>query len=254
MKTILSLLLLFPLVVLADNASAPTAPTIPTMLTDTPNETAIKNDATSNQVYIDQAGENINANINQTGQGNKLGLGTGNDAFKLDGDNQTITTVQTGNNNTIKGGIVSGTGSNEQAIATIQQIGDSNFIDIECGTGQFAPCSKLNFNARFTGNSNSLNYNGAASEITTAIDVTGNQNLLNMDILSNRNSQVLAITGNQNTLNIKQEGGALNGHSLDVALVGSGNSITAYQGGPVDTLINLNSVGNNGTFNFNVHY
>ena len=52
MKTILSLLMLFPLVVLAD-ASAPTAPTLPTLLTDTPNETAIKNDSTSNQVYIE---------------------------------------------------------------------------------------------------------------------------------------------------------------------------------------------------------
>ena len=103
MKTILGLLMLFPLVVLAD-ASAPTAPTIPSLLTDTPNETAIKNDSTSNQVYIDQAGESVNANINQSGQGNKLGLGTGSDAFKLEGDNQTFTTVQTGNNNTIKGG------------------------------------------------------------------------------------------------------------------------------------------------------
>lgn len=253
MKTILGLLLLFPLVVMAD-ASAPTAPTLPQLLTDTPNETAIKNDVTSNQVYIDQAGESVNANINQTGNGNKLGLGTGSDAFKLEGDNQTVTTVQTGDNNTIKGGIVSGTGSGQNVIATIQQIGDGNFAQIECGTGNLNPCNKLNMNAKFTGDNNSLNYNGSASDITTSLDINGSQNTLNMDILGDKNAQVIAVTGDQNTLNIKQEGGATNGHSLDVALTGSGNSITAYQGGPVDTLINVNSVGNNGTFNFNVHY
>ena len=253
MKTILSLLLMFPLVVFAD-ASAPTAPTIPSLLTDTPNETAIKNDSTSNQVYIDQAGESVNANINQSGGGNKLGLGTGTDAFKLEGDNQTFTTVQTGDNNTIRGGIVSGVGSGQSIIATIQQIGDSNFAQIECGTGNFNLCNKLNFNAIFTGNSNSLNYNGSASDITSSLSITGNQNLLNMDILGDKSSQVIAITGDQNTLNVKQEVGALNGHSLDIALVGSGNSITTYQGGPVDTLININSVGNNGIYNFNIHY
>ena len=253
MKTILSLLMLFPLVVLAD-ASAPTAPTLPTLLTDTPNETAIKNDSTSNQVYIDQAGESVNVNVNQTGNGNKLGLGTGTDAFKLEGDSQTVTTVQTGDNNTIKGGIISGVGSGQSIIATIQQIGDSNFAQIECGTGTFNLCNKFNFNAVFTGDSNTLNYNGSASDITTSLNIIGSQNLLNMDILGDKSSQVIAITGDQNTLNVKQEVGALNGHSLDIALVGSGNSITTYQGGPVDTLINVNSVGNNGTFNFNVHY
>ena len=253
MKTILSLLLLFPLVVLAD-ASAPTPPTIPTLLTDTPNESAIKHDSTSNQVYIDQAGQSVNANINQTGSGNKLGTGTGSDAFKLNGDNQTFTSVQTGNNNTITGGIVSGTGSNESMISTIQQIGDNNSTHIECGTGTLSSCNKLNFNAQFTGNSNSLNYNGSASDITTSLNINGNQNLLNMDILGDKSSQVIAVTGDQNTLNVKQEGGATNGQSLNIALTGSGNSITTYQGGPVDTLINVNSVGNNGTFNFNVHY
>lgn len=253
MKTIIGLLLMFPLVVLADNASAPTAPTVPTLLTDTPNETAIKNDATSNKVYIDQAGDNINANINQTGSGNQLGLGLGTSAFYLRGDNQTITTIQTGDDNTIKGGIVSGTGSDTNATVTLQQLGDSNFAQIECGTAQFNPCKRLNFNAKFTGDSNSLNYNGSGSDITTSIDVTGNSNIFNMDILSDKNAQVIAVTGDQNTFNMKQEGGLTNGHSLDISMIGTGNSVTTYQGGLYDSLININSIGNNGTININLH-
>lgn len=252
MKTIFSLLLMLPLVVFAD-ASAPTAPTTPTLITDTPNETAIKNDATSNKVYIDQAGDNINANINQTGSGNKLGDGLGNDAFYLRGDNQTITTIQTGDGNSIQGGIVSGTGNDTSATVTIQQIGDNNTALIECGTGQLNPCKRLDMNAKFTGDSNSLTYNGSGQDITTSMNVIGNNNTFNMDILSDKNAQVIAVTGDQNTFNMKQEGGGMNGHSIDVSMIGTGNSVTTYQGGAYDSLINVNSIGNNGTININIH-
>ena len=254
MKTIISLILLMVSgMVFADNASAPTPPTIPTMITDTPNESAVKSDSTSNKVYLDQQGDNINANINQTGSGNQFGTGTGSGAVYLRGDNQTITSVQTGNNDTIKAKINSGTGGTTNATVTLQQIGNSNIMDIDCGTGSLTPCKRLNMNVRFTGDSNSLKYTGSGEDITTAIDTTGNGNSFNMDILSNKDSQLLLVSGDNNTFNIKQEGGLTNGQSLKVDMTGASNSFTSYQGGTVDSLINVKSVGSNGTFNINIH-
>lgn len=243
------LLLISSSVFAADFSTSPTAPVVPNLISVTPNEASIMNDATSNKVYIDQSGQNVDVNITQTGSGNYLGTGLTSSAIYMRGDNQKLVSIQTGNNNGVKGWFVSGTGNGADATVTIRQIGNSNLIEAHCGDGSLSNCNKLDVNWKFTGNSNELKFNGSGTNITSQIETIGNGNKFYIDALSNKDTQLLTVTGDNNTFNAKQTGGSTNGQSLAVNLQGTGNSITTLQEGTVDTLININSVGSNGTFN-----
>ena len=223
----------------------PPDPVITAMPTGTPNEVTSAAESTTNKVYIDQAGSNPNLNITQTGTGNILGdSGTGN-AFKLRGDNINLVSIQTGVNNTIMGSVYGGSvGIN----ATIQQIGNSNYIDFNCGAGTNANCDSSNFNWKFLGNSNNLYYNGGGSNQNSAINVTGGNNSFNLNVQAPNASQNLQVTGDYNTFNVTQTGGGASGHSLAVSLTGTGNTLTSSQTGTVDNVISLKSTSNNGTF------
>ena len=116
----------------AQNATLPTAPQPPAIVATSPNATDANSIATTNKVYIDQSGENVNVNIEQTGTGNQFGNVA--DPIYLRGDNQTIIGIQTGNNNSVLMGIDSSSGSGtDEADVTIRQIGNNNTADIRCG-------------------------------------------------------------------------------------------------------------------------
>lgn len=227
----------------------PTAPTPPAIVTTSPNEVTASAVATTNIVYIDQSGNNVDVNIVQTGTANRIGSSV--DPIYLSGDNQTFTAIQTGNGNELYMGLVSTTGGTGVAIATVRQIGDLNTADIRCGVLQGeANCNQLDFNARFTGNSNDLVFKGSGANIRTSMDISGDNNTFNMDILSPNASQTLLVTGDYNDFDITQTGlGGSFGHSLSVNLTGSVNTITTQQYGTSETVININAVGSNGTYN-----
>ena len=227
----------------------PTAPTPPTIVTTSPNETDANAVATTNKVYIDQAGGNVDVNIVQTGTANIIG--TSSDPIYLRGDNQSIIGIQTGNGNSLYMGIVSDTGSSGIAKVTVRQIGDLNTATIRCGTLQTdSSCNQLDMNAKFTGNSNSMLFHGSGANIRNSMDIQGNNNTFNIDALSPNASQTLLVTGNYNDFDITQtDTGGTFGHSLYVKLTGSLNTVTTQQYGVSETVININSVGSNGTFN-----
>jgi hypothetical protein len=227
----------------------PTAPTPPAIVTTSPNEVAASAISTTNIVYIDQSGNNVDVNVVQTGTANRIGSST--DPIYLSGDNQTITTIQTGNGNELYMGILSSVGASGIATATVRQIGNLNTADIRCGVLQGQTnCNQLDLNARFTGNSNDLVFKGSGANIRTAMDITGDNNTFNMDILSPNASQTLLVTGDYNDFDITQTdlGGSF-GHSLSVTLTGSVNTITTQQYGASETVININATGSNGTYN-----
>lgn len=227
----------------------PTAPTPPAIVTTSPNETDANAVATTNKVYIDQQGGNVDVNIVQTGTANIIGSAV--DPIYLRGDNQSVIAVQTGNGNSLYMGIVSNTGAQGIATVTVRQLGDLNSADIRCGTLQTdSSCNQLDMNARFTGNNNAFVFHGSGANIRNSMDFSGNNNTINIDALSPNASQTLLVTGNYNDFDITQTGtGGTFGHSLYVNLTGSLNTVTTQQYGTSETVINVNSVGSNGTFN-----
>ena len=227
----------------------PTAPTPPAIVTTSPNETDANAVATTNKVYIDQSGGNVDVNIVQTGTANIIGDNA--DPIFLRGDNQSVIAVQTGNGNELYMGVVSATGATGIAAVTVRQIGNLNTADIRCGTLQSdAICNKFDLNARFTGDSNSLVFHGSGENIRNSMDITGDNNAFNIDALSPNATQTILVTGDYNDFDVTQTGlGGTFGHSLYVNLTGTLNTITTQQYGASETVININSAGSNGTFN-----
>ena len=227
----------------------PTAPTPPSIVTSSPNETDANAVVTTNKVYIDQEGGNVDVNIVQTGTANIIG--TSVDPIYLHGDNQSVIAIQTGNGNQLYMGVVSDTGVNGIATVTVRQIGNLNTADIRCGTLQTdSSCNQLNMNARFTGNNNSFVFHGSGANIRNSMDFSGNNNTVNIDALSPNASQTILVTGDYNDFDVTQTGlGGTFGHSLYANLTGSLNTVTTQQYGASETVININSVGSNGVFN-----
>lgn len=227
----------------------PSAPQPPAIVTTSPNETDANAVATTNKVYIDQEGQNVDVNIVQTGTANIIG-----DAASptyLRGDNQTIIGIQTGNGNQLYLGLVSDIGQGGIADVTIRQIGNLNYANITCGTEQTdSSCNQLDMNARFTGDSNSLVFNGSGANIRNSMDISGNYNTFNIDVSAPNSTQTILVNGNYNNFDVTQTGlGGTYGHSLYVNLTGSLNTITTQQYGASETVININAVGSNGNFN-----
>jgi len=230
-------------------AVLPTQPNPPAIIATSPNETDANTVATTNKVYINQAGQNVNATIQQTGTTNVVG--TLVDPIYLRGDNQTVTVIQNGNTNTLLMGVVGSVGSGSGTTTTIGQFGNNNSADIRCGTYQGDEnCNGLNVNDKFVGDNNTLAFHGSASNITQTIRNAGSNNSYTIASNAPNSSQTMLVTGDYNTFNVTQsDSGGTFGHSLLVDLTGSGNNVTTQQYGPSETIINIKSVGTNGTFN-----
>ena len=243
--TMITILLLSTNVFAADpTVVVPPSPIIPTMTTVTPNEVTSAAEPLTNMVFINESGSTPNINITQTGTNNNLGV-SALAPFMFTGDNQIFTSIQTGTNNSITGGIYGGMVG---ITTTIQQIGNSNGINFNCGDGTNANCDKSTFNWSFAGNSNQLYYNGGGESQNSAIDVNGNSNYFNMSVQSPYATQNLSVTGSSNTFNVTQTNGAALGNSLAVSLIGTGNNVTTSQTGIVDNVINIRALSNNGNY------
>ena len=222
----------------------PPSPVIPIMTTVTPNEVTSAAEPLTNMVFINVNDSNPNINVTQTGTNNALGVSAVS-SFVFNGDTQTFTSIQTGTNNSITGGIYGGIIG---ITTTIQQIGNSNDIVFNCGAGVNANCDNSTINWAFAGNSNQLYYNGGGASQNSAIDVNGNSNYFNMSVQSPYATQNLSVTGSNNTFNVTQTTGASLGNSLAVNLIGTGNNVTTSQTGIVDNVINIKALSNNGNY------
>ena len=255
-KTVLAILLGVTGTVMAQTAvTAPSAPTIPTMATVSPNATASLAIATTNRIFIDQSGDNPNVNMTQDGSGNKAGSSAR--PVYLRGIDQTVVTRQIGASNEINLELVNDTtGSGKGVKATIQQIGDSNKVDAACGYGTASTggtaltgCNAADLNWKFTGDSNELQFRGTGSDLKSAIEVTGDTNKFFIDAIGDKHTQTIKVVGDTNEFNINQRSTGAAGSSIWVDLAGNSNKFTMSQTGTVDSVINIKSVSNSGTFN-----
>lgn len=275
-KTLLALLMFAAFGVQAQTAVvAPDQPTIPSIATVSPNAVTALGSATTNRVFIDQSGATPTVNVTQNGSGNTLGTGSNTPVVKavpnssgsgsnnwtlnspvyLRGDNQVVTTVQTGSNNVVGLALKNDSGANGVTF-TLQQLGDSNSADIACGYGtasngttSLTGCNKLDFNAKFTGDSNHLQYRGTGNDIKTAIDVSGNGNAFFMDVVGDKHTQTIKVVGDDNVFNIAQTSTGANGSSIWIDQTGTGTKFTVSQSGTVDGVVNIKSVASGGSFN-----
>ena len=251
---VLALLTAFP--AMAQTAvSAPSAPVVPTMATVSPNATSALAIATTNRIFIDQSGDNPNVNMTQDGTGNAAG--SGGRPIYLRGIDQRIVTRQIGVSNDISLEAVNDTtGTGKGVNITIQQIGNTNRVDAACGYGTASTggtaltgCNAADLNWKFTGDSNDLQFRGTGADLKSAIDVTGDSNVFRIDAIGDKHSQTIKVAGDTNTFNINQRSTGAAGSSIWVDLTGNSNSFTMSQTGTIDSVINIKSVSNSGTFN-----
>jgi hypothetical protein len=254
-QTIITILLAAAFPVMAQTAvSAPSAPVIPNMVTVSPNATAALAIATTNKIFIDQSGANPNVNMTQEGTGNAAG--TGGRPVYLRGDDQTIVTRQIGVSNDISLEAVIGITGTDGVNITIQQIGDSNKVDAACGYGTASTggtaltgCNAADFNWKFTGDSNDLQFRGTGNDLKSAVDVTGDSNIFRIDAIGNKHSQTIKVVGDTNTFDINQRSTGAAGSSIWVDLTGNSNTFTISQTGTIDNVVNIKSVSTSGMFN-----
>ena len=232
-----------------------TQPTPVSPVSLSPNATTALTSSTTNKIFLDQSGDNPNINMNQTGNGNRQG--STNRPVYLQGISQTVTTIQTGDNNEIDLSVVNATtGNGVGATVMIQQIGNSNKIDALCGTGTgsdgvtaLTGCNAADLNWKFTGDDNILQYRATGTDQRSAITVTGNSNEFYIDSLTQENSQTIMVAGDNNIFNVKQSSTGANGSSVWTDLTGSSNTVNITQSGSIDNVLNIKSISNSGTFN-----
>lgn len=278
-KIILTLALAtaFP-VVAQTTVSAPTpvAPTDPTVGVMAGTATALTQSAT-NRVFIDQDGERPNVSITQTGSGNTAGsdsayskvitgivdrLNAGgvrqytvNSAIYLRGDDHALILNQVGNNNTVAMKAISPDVAAQGINFTIQQLGNSNFADVLCGSGSSsagAPltgCKSAIINWEFTGNSNAIQYRGTGDDLNSQITVSGNSNEFNIDSVGNKHNQTINVAGNFNVFNLSQTANSTYGSSIWMDVNGASNRFAISQAGTQDNVVKITTVGSSGVWN-----
>lgn len=281
-KTIITIMLLtaFPVFAQSVAVTQPTTNTpVAPVLTISANAVSALGANTTNRVFIDQSGENPDVSITQTGSGNTIGADatytksitsipqrlngqtpatrnfTVNSPVYLRGADQDVTMVQTGNNNTISLRAENPTTSGDGVNISIQQIGNSNFVDASCGGGAtvggtaLTTCKDATISWKWTGDSNVMQFKGTGDSLNSQVEVTGNSNEMYIDAVGDKHSQVLKVAGDYNVFNITQTGTSTNGSSVLVDLTGSTNKFTISQAGTQDNVINIKSVANTGTWN-----
>ena len=202
----------------------------------------------ANDIYIDQVGDNLDLDITQDGQNNKIGTSLADADF--DGDNMTFSITQTGNTNEITANIQGNSYTGTWAFT-----GNSNTVDLLCDSSANGNCETVTLNITTTGDNNAYTINigetGDAENAVIAFTVTGDNNVINTDVdgtnsditVTMNNSASLATTsansdeGNQ--LDLTQSGdGDVNGHSLTLNITGGGSTYTVTQSGIYDNTIN----------------
>jgi hypothetical protein len=209
----------------------------------------------ANDIYIYQAGNNIDLTIVQDGENNLISSVAGNTRkAPISGNNTSTTFTQTGDNNDI--GVYMSAGNGQQ---TVTQTGNTNYATSDCHGNNCSTTITQN------GNNNLANLefgNGGDSDQTGTITQDGNYNAAGIEANGDNNTFVVdqdgdnnavggitgaPITGDNNILSITQDGDYM---TFEGNLTGSNNSLTSFQGGSADSsFIRASTVGSNNTGN-----
>lgn len=201
----------------------------------------------ANEIYIDQIGDNLDLDITQDGQDNKIGTST-TDAG-LYGDDMTFAITQTGNFNEItaiiRGATYTGTWS---------FTGDSNTVDLLCSSTTAGNCDSVTLNITTTGDNNAFTFDigetSDADSATVAFTVTGDNSIIDSTIdgtnaaltVTMDNSASLATTSANsdegNAITTTQTGnGDVGGHSITLDITGGGSTYDINQSGIYDNTV-----------------
>ncbi len=258
-KLSLAIALLFPLATLASEPGNITGAEL-----TSPNQSTALISESTNRVFIDQIGDNVNINVLQEGSGNTFG--SLDRPIYLRGIGQTVTTNQTGIANEIFLEIRNNPTGSVGITVNIEQNGNNNSIDAQCGIGAngaaaatggsvFAAtpltgCNNANLDWRFLSGSdnNTLTYRGTGNGLTSKITSTGDGNSFEVNMSGNNNTNNLRVAGDNNTFTVNQTGGGAAGNSIVFDLTNTGNVINIAQSGAIDNVINVKSVSNASTF------
>jgi hypothetical protein len=206
---------------------------------------------TSNNVYIDQVGDNNTVTVNQQGNNNQL-KGIGQSAASIQGNS---------NNITVRQGTTSGNSSGKNLVE-LQVIGDTNTVNLNQGRNADGSNSGADSNNHYQ----MLNLNGSGNTVTTVqkdgtnagaghfmeTTISGSSNVVNLTQQGTAGKVLFTnVNGNNNTVNTNQKDSGT--HYLDVGLIGNGHTVNVTQEGVGNhaATINLTNSGAGGTVNLN---
>ena len=189
---------------------------------------ALSHAQASNEIYIEQVGDNATITLKQAGSNNTIGDAI---APALIGGGQNVVFIEQSGSSNQLAMLVNGAGTNVTSIVT----GDSNQQTITCGTSVSASCSGSAITHTITGDSNDvkslLGTNGGAH--TSNITVLGDYNhVTHTSSGSGANSATINVTGSgssgiPNAISVSQSG--INTHSATVNASGNNLNISIIQ-------------------------
>lgn len=174
------------------------------------------------EIYVEQAGDTANININQEGIGNIIGDSL-NPAY-FGGDLTIVNIDQIGDGNTLTA-VVNGAGTT----TTVNTVGTGNVQSINCGSLLSATCAGSVITQAVTGNDNTITQSlGNGGSHTSNITVNGNDNnVTHTSTNSTTSTANITVDGSTNTVGVTQSG--LTAKTVSVTTTGSGNNVTINQ-------------------------
>lgn len=176
----------------------------------------------SNEVYIDQVGDNSTVTIVQDGTGNKVG-DSAIPAF-IGGGSNIVNIQQIGGGNELAM-VVNGAATE----VVVDTTGDNNIQTISCGTTSTASCSGSTIKQVVVGDANIITQSlGTGANHYSEINVTGSTNTIT-HTSTNTGASTVNVTaiGDTNTIGVTQSG--TTAKTVTVNSTGSGNNISINQ-------------------------
>ncbi len=205
--------------------------------------------AADNEVYVDQAGNTANIDIEQLGESNIIGglnsvAGTLT-AFDLDGTGLTLDINQIGNSNKFLGDIYG-----DNVTGFFEFDGDSNTFTIQADPNDTYGISSSNYNVDVTGSSNTFTLDTGTSALSETLDldwiVQGDSNTFDFDINYDGATNYVDVDGDSNTVNFTGSGYAGGYFYLDQT--GSSRTFDITQSSTLAAdWLKILSTGSNGT-------
>lgn len=132
--------------------------------------------AWSNDVYVEQIGDNVRVTITQTGADNKVngnigGTGNVDDMALIKGDNNDVTITQLGVSNIVSM-VVNNQANGGGSIIVVSADGSNNTQTVGCGTTLSSSCNAATIKSEIVGDSNNTvqTLNGGVVKSTIAIN------------------------------------------------------------------------------------
>jgi hypothetical protein len=176
----------------------------------------------SNEVYIDQVGDNSTVTIIQDGTGNKVG-DSAIPVF-IGGGSNVVNIQQIGIGNELAM-VVNGAATE----VVVDTTGSNNIQTISCGTTSSASCSSSTIKQVVVGDSNIITQSlGTGANHYSEINVTGSTNTIT-HTSTNTGASTVNVTaiGDTNTIGVTQSG--TTAKTVTVNSAGSGNTVSINQ-------------------------